>query len=199
MNVYKHINLRIFYKKILFPFSNMEIPEFLRGQSRLVPGDSLIVVPVWNLWSFLFPSNRIGTLAKVTRTLDSRGIAMVEIRGINRVNIKRRQSLLFADCSDTEENIHENSDMIEKLRKKAQEFVFLIDINESDRLIYLMNFISSLNEMTDFLSNYFISDFRDKLRLLNETDVNSRSNLLLAQLDKQLVKVNKLKNRISLQ
>ncbi len=174
----------------------MEIPDFLKGQTQLVPGEKLLVIPVWGLQNFIFPKRQIGTIAKVTKSLESKGIAMVEIRGLSRARITKFQSLLSADCTEIIDALSEKNGMMETLRKKAQEYTFLMDINESDRLIYLMNFITSLNEMTDFISNYFISEFKNKLKLYQETDVQKRALLLVLILEKQLKNVRKIKSGI---
>jgi len=70
----------------------------------------------------------------------------------------------------------------EELRKKSQELIFLINVEESDKLIKLLNYIFDLNQMTDFISNYFVMDFPARYRLYNETDTKKRSHMLLSEL-----------------
>jgi len=78
-----------------------------------------------------------------------------------------------------DEKVHVNADITEKLRKKAQELIFLINVDESDKLIHLLNFISDGVQLSDFIANYFILDYNERVALLNTTDVTSRINTLL--------------------
>ena len=73
--------------------------------------------------------------------------------------------------------------MLDELRKKAQELVFLINIEESDKLIKLLGYIVDLAQMTDFISNYFVMDFRTRYRLYRQVDIQKRGEMLAETLD----------------
>ena len=50
-----------------------------------------------------------------------------------------------------------------------------------------MNFLFELNQITDFIANYFVLDYKLRIELLNDTDIKKRSSKLLIKLN-QLIK-----------
>jgi hypothetical protein len=88
--------------------------------------------------------------------------------------------------------------IMDDLRKKSQELVFLINVEESDKLIKLLNYIVDLNQMTDFIANYFVMDFRKRYRLYNEIGVKKRGLLLIFELSELISDMTKKRKKISL-
>lgn len=174
----KNIPLRIFIKRNLFPNCNMEIPRDLKGQKSLEKGDYLAILPIRSYMHLFLPGRKILTIARVEKVLNKKGMSMVEVRGINRGILDKRYGLLTVDCTIVKEKPFNDNEKLEFLRKKAQEFVFLINIPESDKLIYLINFILNLKDLTDFISHYFIIDYKKRSRLLELLDIKMRSELL---------------------
>jgi hypothetical protein len=150
----------------------------------------VIVYPVRNFLNIIFVRSGIATLAEVVRRIDGKGIPMVELRGIKRVRIRARKKMSQVRVEDVHKSEPDPSDeRAELIRKKAQEFVFLINIPESDRLIYLMTFIRGLSDITDFVSHYFIIDIRKKRKIYGITDTVKRSILLEKFLDEMIKRI----------
>lgn len=174
----------------------MEIPAKLYKGKVLKKNEDIIIFPVTNILNYYLNIDKKGLLAKVSEVKKSVGQNMVEVRGISRVKIIKQHGLNYVDCRVVEEKEKYDLTLVEELRKKGQEFVFIIDIPESDRLIYLMNFISDIHEMTDFISYYFVNDFKRKLILLRESDPLKRARILLEYLNYQISNVKKIKVRL---
>lgn len=191
MKVHKKIPLRVFYRKNLFPNCNMEIPENSKGQNPLKPGDFVAVMGVRYYFQVLVYRKSVITLARVEKKITSKGLPMVEIRGFKRGNIVRKDGFYHADCTVLVSPEHSDQSGLEVLRKKAQEFVFLINIPESDKLIYLMNFILTVGELTDFIAHYFITDYKKREKLLKCLSVKERQIMLLDILKDMIKNVHK--------
>lgn len=186
-----HELLKIFFlnKKVLFPHCTATVR--LRHSSfsdKLKQGDRIIVFPIRNILDILLIKKRTGTLADISNIEKNNDRIVLHLKGLTRISIKKIKSLHQA-YYETITSVSGYSDpvLIKELRKKAQELVFLINVQESDRLIELMNFLFELNQLTDFIANYFVLDYRLRIELLNDTDIKTRSAKLLAKLN-QLIK-----------
>lgn len=173
------------HDRFLFPHCSMEIP--LRGREALEPGKSVVVYTFGSLRELIFAGGRVATLASVTKLITGSGPAMAEIRGEKRVKILSRTFTKRVQCADIPQHLPDaHEDITERLRKKAQEFVFLIDIPESDRLIYLVTFIQGLSDIADFIAHYFIIDQAKKKVLYREADPGTRGGILEKYLDRMI-------------
>jgi ATP-dependent Lon protease len=131
---------------------------------------------------------RVATLAEIIEVGRDNEKIILHLKGIARARIKKFKGIHEASFEISSSKIDtSDQELLKELRKKTQELVFLINVQESDRLIELMNFLVELNQITDFIANYFILDYKLKLALLNNTDIKSRSNKLLIKLN-QLIK-----------
>lgn len=183
------IKIFFFNKKVLFPHCTTSV--LVRHSSfsdSLKTGDRIITYPIRNLLDILLIKRRIATYAEITELEKTNDRIKMHLKGISRVRIKKFKGIHEAsfDTILTETN-NPDPELLKELRKKAQELVFLINVNESDRLIELMNFLFELNQITDFIANYFVLDYKLRIELLNETDIKKRSHKLLIKLD-QLIK-----------
>jgi ATP-dependent Lon protease len=183
--------IKIFFlqEKVLFPHCTTGI--YLRHSSfskSLKKGDKILVFPIKNIIDILLIKKRIATLAEILEAGSDDEKITLQLKGISRARIKKFKSLHEAFFEIINYKI-DNSDqeLLKELRKKTQELVFLINVPESDKLIELMNFLFELNQITDFIANYFILDYKLKKDLLNSTDIKKRSNKLLIRLN-QLIK-----------
>lgn len=165
---------------------------------RTRPGaakNELVLLYHWsNPLELLWYKKRTFTVGIVLNTYEKNSITYYDIKGLYTAKLVKRNGLYrgihvkrLSGSTANEEYI------VDRLRKKAQQFVFLIDIPESDKLIYLMTFISKLSELTDFVSHYFITPLADRKRLYNETDIMKRAELLTAKLDIMINDVQKKK------
>jgi len=186
-----HETVKIFFlhKKVLFPHCTTNI--YLRHSSisnGLKKGDKILVFPIKNIFDILFIKMRIATLAEIIEIGSDNEKIILHLKGIARARIKKFKNIHEVVFKISNPKI-DNSDqeLLKELRKKTQELVFLINVQESDRLIEFMNFLFELNQITDFIANYFILDYKLKINLLNNTNIKSRSNKLLAKLN-QLIK-----------
>lgn len=178
--------LHIFFikKKVLFPNCTLAISVKKTDLPQEVKtGDRVLVVPLRFSLDLLWSRNRMATLSEVTEVRTDLRATRISMKGLARVKLtenvnfkKGRFEQLKPDAVEPHETISE------ELRKKSQELIFLINVDESDKLINLLNYIFDLNQMTDFISNYFILDFPARYRLYNETDIKKRSHMLLGDL-----------------
>jgi hypothetical protein len=168
----------------------MEVPSKIGKGLDLTEGQKVVVYPITSAYSFFMARGKIATLAVVTHAVEKSGTPMVELRGERRVRILSRKKFAWTKIAEIEPALCENiEDRGERLRKKAQQFVFLININESDRLIYLMNFIHGTGDISDFIAHYFVIDNGKKSRLFREIDTCVRSELLEKYLDEMIMKL----------
>jgi len=186
-----HEIVKIFYlhKKVLFPHCTINVQ--LRHSSfsnSLKQGDKILAFPIKNIFDILFIKMRIATLAEITGVASDNEKINLHLKGLARARVKKIKGIHEASFEiNSSKSDSADQELLKELRKKAQELVFLINVQESDRLIELMNFLIELNQITDFIANYFILDYKLKKDLLNNTDIKSRSNKLLAKLN-QLIK-----------
>jgi hypothetical protein len=185
------------FNRFLFPRCSTEIPLQIRSGVHLAVGQNVVVYPVRSSLNIIFPSGGIATLAEVVKVIDGKGVPMVELRGIKRVRIRSRRKFSCVRVDEIGDfSPAETDDRAELIRKKAQEFVFLINIPESDRLIYLMTFIRGLSDITDFVSHYFIIDISKKRRIYRITDPVKRSVLLEKFLDGMINRISGFNQRM---
>jgi ATP-dependent Lon protease len=127
--------------------------------------------------------HNVGVLAEVLKVELLNKQYVVSFKGISRARVDKRHSLWTCSYTVIDEKAHINAEMTEKLRKKAQELIFLINVDESDKLIHLLNFIPDGVQLSDFIANYFILDYNERVALLNNTDVTARINTILQLLN----------------
>lgn len=184
-------NIRIVFirNRFLFPRCSFEIPA-KQDKKELEPGQHVLAYPVKGLFSLFGTKGKIATLAEVTRIIDNPGIRMAELRGERRVTIS---SVRWFETAAYDELFYEiceaHEDVVDRLRKKAQQFVFLINIPESDRLIYLMNFLNDISDTTDFISHYFVVESKKKEKLYRMIDPCERARFLERYLDEMIAKL----------
>lgn len=188
-NLYKIIYI---HGKILFPHGTIQVHAQPSRGIPLKVGETVLVFPIRSFLAPLFYRKRLVTVAKVLKEINSAGVPMVELKGLGRARLDSRKQIYQGSYVRVFlPKIRDAENYAERIRKKAQEFVFLIDIPESDRLIYLMTFITQLNELIDFISHYFITNSKQKWRLYTELDLRKKSELLIDILDSLISDVHK--------
>ena len=179
-------NLKIFYlrKRVLYPHCTLAISVPVSDGSRnIAKGDRIIAFTIRSVLDILMYRNRIATLAEVAETVADEQSVKMTIKGISRVRLKRIVKYRYAAAEAMEPgNSEPNESTGGELRKKSQELIFLINVEESDRLIKLLNYIVDLDQMTDFIANYFVMDFRDRYKIYTTADTRERSLLLISVL-----------------
>lgn len=188
------LKLRVFYlkKKIIFPFCSLVV--FLRPSEdsrEIKKGDRLIALTIRSTLDLLFHRKRIATLCEVVDVEIDATMAKIMLRGIERVRIEKiikRKHAIYTLLD--QDQVEHHDPFIDELRKKSQELVFLINVDESDRLIKMLNYIVDLDQMTDFISNYFIMDFGKRYRIYREVELDKRSTLLKATLTQLIHSMN---------
>lgn len=194
--------LRTFYlkKKIIFPYCTLTV--FIRPSAELKEikkGDRVLAVTVRSSIDLLWRRKRLATLAEVMDVQADNKTVKIILKGFSRVNILKFNKFKFAEFENLKvQYIEPHTTIIEELRKKSQELIFLINVEESDKLIKLLNYIFDLNQMTDFISNYFVMDFPARYRLYNETDTINRSHILLSELTGLVNKLTKKRKKTEL-
>jgi ATP-dependent Lon protease len=183
--------VKIFFinKKVLFPHCTTNVRLSLSTFSdNLKKGDKIIVYPIRNIFDIILIKRRVATFAEIIDIESDNQKINLHLKGISRVRVKKIKGRHEASYEIIKSNNgSSDQELLKELRKKAQELVFLINVQESDRLIELMNFLFELNQITDFIANYFVLDYKLRIELLNNTDIKKRSTRLLVKLN-QLIK-----------
>jgi len=187
--------LNIFYlnKKVLFPHCTVSVRmRESKHTQGLAQGNQIIVYSLRNFLDLLFVKRRISTLAEIISVEKEENVIRFQLKGIKRVRVTSLRRFFEAHYLEIPESPAQHDPALTKeLRKKAQELIFLINVEESDRLIDLMNFLVDLGQITDFISNYFVLDDRMRNDLLNETDISARSRLLHKKIQQIIEKIGK--------
>lgn len=187
--------LNIFYlkKKVLFPHCSVTVRmRSSKHTLSLSAGDKIIVYSLRYFTDLILVKKRVSTLAEITSVEKDGKIIRFQLKGLRRVkvtSIRKFHQALYVEIP--EDNAPQDQALTKELRKKAQELIFLINVEESDRLIELMNFLIDLGQITDFISNYFVLDEGMRSELLNETDISARSRLLQKKIQQIIEKIGK--------
>ena len=178
-------------EKIIFCGCNMELPASCFGKRTFSRGDRFLFIPYRKFFKKLFKLSYLAVLCEITGEKKSEDKVLYEVKGLHKVVIKtyKKDSAYFEEVLPVMNRKIEN--ISGSLRKKAQEFVFLINTEESEKLIYLMNFSNDFSEFSDFVTNYFILGYNDRFRIFSESDVYKKYLMLHAMLDKLIVKTQK--------
>ncbi len=173
------------YKKALFPHCSLEAALKPGQAGDLRENDEAAVVPVRSVLGPFFSRGRAAVKARVAGVSESGGNRRVELYGLGRVKIIKLIDLKYALCRGVPElSGDDDREWLEKLRRKAQELVFLINVDTSDRLINLLEYIAGLGRLTDFLANYFILRFSRRVLLVKTADPVKRARILFSFLEK---------------
>ena len=181
------------YKRVLFPYCTISFRTKAGFIATLKSGDLILAVPIKNFIGVLFSRNKIATLSEVISIKHEKDNYVLQLKGIVRVRLKRVAKFRNAAYTIIEEDdITGEDELIDGLRKKSQELIFLINVSESDKLIHLLNFLNNLGQLTDFISNYFIVRFNDRYKIYKELKVKRRAQQLI-----EVLKIlnERLKNR----
>ncbi len=185
--------VKVFFlnKKVLFPHCSTNVRlRHSPFSDSLKKGDKIIALPLRNLFDILLIKKRVATFAEITELEITEDRINLQLKGISRVHITKIKGIHEAYYDVITSNpIASDPESLKELRKKAQELVFLINVQESDRLIELMNFLFELNQITDFITNYFVLDYKLRIELLNEIDIKIRSRKLLVKLNELIKKM----------
>lgn len=171
-------------RQVVFPYCNLSFRSAGRNLAGIGQGDRVVALPVRTMLDGLFPRGKPATLSEVVEIKREEGAWNIQLKGISRVTVLRAIKFRTAEYEPIEEAERPGQERLrEDLRKKSQELIFLINVNESDKLIHLLNFLVSLQQLADFVSNYFILKFPRRYEVFAERDVELRARKLLFVLD----------------
>lgn len=187
-------------RKIIFPYCTLAVfVKPTEDSKEIRAGDRILAVPVRSTLDMAWRRKRLATLSEVVETKADGESIKITLKGLVRVNVTKfttYRSAEFLTLTPRTAESHDGTN--ETLRKKAQELVFLINVEESDKLIKLLNYILDLNQMTDFIANYFVMDFPARYRLYREIDVANRSRMLTVELTSLIRRLTKKRNKSDL-
>lgn len=193
---------KIFYlkKQVVFPYCSLIVFVRPTDESRAIrKGDRVLAYTIRSTIDVLWYQDKTATLAEVTDVQADEKAVKIFLKGLSRVSLKRIIRYKHAEFEPAAEQAEGMGDAMRSgLRKKSQELVFLINVEESDRLIKLLNYIVDPAQMTDFISNYFIMDFRTKYRLYNQVNILKRGEMLVAALDELIRRMTKKRKKTGL-
>ncbi len=175
-------NTNIFYlkKKIIFPYCEINI--LIRESDsikKIKKGDRVLAFPVKSILDIIFHKNRLATLSEVVNITGAESSIKFSLKGLFRTKIKKIDHYKYAEYEIISDTSDVMKDLSDNLRKKTQELIFVINIHESDKLINLLNYIVNINQLTDFITNYFVLNFRERYSLYRELNIEKRGKNLL--------------------
>jgi len=130
------------------------------------------------------PKNKIATLTEIIEIEENNDKLRLKLKGIERVTLKKINRLQIALYEKFTYHEPENITILrELLIKKSQQLIFLINVNESDRLIALVNYLQNTSQAVDFIANYFILDFKKRFNIYYQLDVKTRLDLVLSEIE----------------
>lgn len=192
-------NLKIFYlkKKIIFPNCTLPVKISSTSISKSINrGEKILAYPVRTPFDLFFYKKRLATLSEILDVKYDEKSVKINLKGIARVRLKKINKFHFAEYEQLEYSAEKNNDNLrDELRKKSQELIFLINVKESDRLINLLNYLIDIGQMTDFISNYFVINFRNRFELYDELSISERGKKLINVLDNLIIEMKKKENR----
>lgn len=194
----KNDNTKLFYlkKKVLFPHCTITVTLRKSGLSTsLKKNEKILVYPTRYFFDMIFLRKKVSTLAEILGIEETSSHIKLQLKGLARARVNSVKSLHQAgfEVIDPDPVLNKNSRIAKDLRIKAQELIFIINVHESDRLIELINYLVDVSQITDFIGNYFVLDYQLRLKLLNETDVDRRSTLVLNKLEELIKKISSKK------
>lgn len=172
----------------------MELPANYFGTRNLSKGDKFLFIP-YSFFALRWPRmKRQAVFCEVISVKDAGKWKLYEIKGLYYAKTVsfRKKSAYFEEIRMLNDPKTENISAL--LRKKSQEFVFLINTAESEKLIYLMNFTNDYGEFSDFTANYFILDYKSRHSIFVIKDVYQRYIILIKMLDKLIASAKKRLN-----
>ena len=182
----------IFYlhKKVLFPGSTMVLKTKSAGFGSMKAKDRILAFPIRGPLDILFSTGKMATLAEIQEIGFGNGIYTVNLHGLSRVGIGDKHGFREARFETMPPPPGmPRPEVIDELRRRAQELIFLINVAESDRLISLLNFLSDITQLGDFISNYFVVKFSKRYRIYFEPDMEKRVRCLMESLDALIRKI----------
>jgi ATP-dependent Lon protease len=191
----QQLTILYLHKKVIFPHCSLLAPVRGRRHENLQSGDRVLAVPFRNFLDLVMKRNIIATLAEVEELEKKKSLLAISLKGIARARLRKRVGFGAAEyeiIEETETGVMEAT--IDDLRKKSQELIFLINVSESDKLIHLLNFITNIHQLTDFVANYFVVNFSKRYRLHGEAQVGVRARLLIFILDDLIKKFREKQN-----
>ncbi len=198
----EQVTLKTFFlkRKVLFPYCTLTVIIRQSDETeKIQKGDRIIAVTMRTILDLIWRRNRLATLAEVVDAQPDSGGARIALKGLARVNVTKFIRHNYAEWRPIPPlPVDPNDAVHDTLRKKAQELIFLINVEESDKLIKMMNYIVDLNQMTDFIANYFIMDFPARYRLYREIGIKQRSRMLISELTDLINRLTKKRNKMAL-
>lgn len=177
------------YKKVVFPSCALTTGTREKRHRGLAAGDRVLALPIRGFFDILLARRGVATLSEVTSVEVAEDTVTVGIKGISRVRLRRIDRFLTAEHVPIPENgAWARDGIVNELRKKSQELIFLINVKESDKLIGLLGFINNPSQLSDFVANYFIVSFPRRYRIHREIDGARRLRNLMAVLDELIAK-----------
>lgn len=171
------------YKRVVFPHCTTLFKINEKQFPDLESGEKVLAFPTRGIIDTLLCRFRIATLSEIGSIEKDGKHLQIQLKGVIRTRIRNISRFRDAKYEIVDESETSNDELIESLRKRAQELIFLINVNESDKLIHLLNFLNDLSQLTDFIANYFIVDFPGRYSIFNEMKIEKRASKLIVILD----------------
>jgi len=191
----KKKNCQIFYlkKRVLFPGTTVTVSIPNSKISTIIEKNSKIIAyPIKSFLDIILYRKKTAILTEIFKINKNKNKTTLTLKVIKRVKILKIKKFFIADYIEINEKIKKDELQLKNLLiKKAQELIFLIDVEESNKLIYLLQYITELRQLTDFIANYFFLDFNKRYKLLNNSDPVSRAEILLLKMQQSIKKLQK--------
>ncbi len=167
-----------------------------KNSKNLQEGEKIIAFPLRSFLDMLLYWKKPATVVEIVKIEEKSNRVHLELKGLSRIYLKKISRLRKAEFDIIEEPpVDPSLPLWENLRKKSQELIFLINVEESDKLISLLAYIVNMHQLTDFITNYFVMDFPRRYQLFKEIDSTERGKTLLSILDQLIIKMNNTRSR----
>jgi len=167
-----------------------------KNSKNLHEGEKIIAFPLRSFLDMLLYRKKPATVVEIVKVEKKENKVYLELKGLSRIYLRKISRLRKAEFILIEEPpVDVSLPLWEDLRKKSQELIFLINVEESDKLISLLAYIINMHQLTDFVTNYFVMDFPQRYRLFKELDAAERGKTLLAILDQLIIKMNNTRSK----
>ena len=184
-------------KRIIFPNTSEHL-YFENSQliQKISVGENVIFAPVRGVFSLFSKKRKIGSLCLILGKQELSSQVKLRISCKEKVIITKVDKLKYASYSTIAERITPNTPIMEKLKKRSQELIFLINIKESDKLIEMLNFTIDLTKMMDFISDHFVTKFSNRYKIYNCINSENRAKLILNEITDIVNKINRSTGKI---
>ena len=190
---------KIFFlkKRVIFPNSISDIDLKKTPLSTDISiGEEIIFSPIRNIFTIWTHSYKYGSLCRILDKEEIKSQYKFKIKCTEIVKIKHISKNNMVSHLPILIDIPTNNYTMDKLKKKSQELLFLINIKESDQLIDLLNFSINPIQNINFVTDHFITKFSHRYKIYNCSSIEEKAKIVLKHITKIVKKLDKFSGKL---